>query len=152
MSPHLLDLLSRPWTAEQLTDAVMARKAVVNRMWRLMADYDLLVTPTLTVPPFAVGMQGPEEVDGRIVASSSAWLGFTQPINMTGQPAASCPAGTTADGLPVGLHIVGRHLDDAAVLRASAAFERARPWATRWPGMVEELMDTSTAVGAGVTP
>jgi aspartyl-tRNA(Asn)/glutamyl-tRNA(Gln) amidotransferase subunit A len=152
MSPHLLDMLSRTWTAEQLTDAVMARKAVVNRMWRLMADYDLLVTPTLTVPPFAVGMQGPEEVDGRIVASSSAWLGFTQPINMTGQPAASCPAGMTADGLPVGLHIVGRHLDDAAVLRASAAFERARPWATRWPGMVEELMDTSTAVGAGVTP
>jgi aspartyl-tRNA(Asn)/glutamyl-tRNA(Gln) amidotransferase subunit A len=148
MSPHLLDLLSRPWTAEQLTDAVMARKAVVNRMWRFMADYDLLLTPTLTVPPFAVGMQGPEEVDGRIVPSS-AWLGFTQPINMTGQPAASCPAGMTPDGLPVGLHIVGPHLGDAAVLRASAAFERARPWADRRPGMVQKPAGES--VGVGVT-
>jgi aspartyl-tRNA(Asn)/glutamyl-tRNA(Gln) amidotransferase subunit A len=137
MSPHLLDLLARPWTAEQLTDAAMARKAVVNRMWRFMADYDLLVTPTLTVPPFPVGMQGPEEVDGRMVPSS-AWLSFTNPINMTGQPAASCPAGLTAQGLPVGLQIVGPHLGDAAVLRASAAFERARPWADQWPGTVQK--------------
>jgi aspartyl-tRNA(Asn)/glutamyl-tRNA(Gln) amidotransferase subunit A len=149
MSPHLVDLLSRPWTAEQLTDAAMVRKAVVNRMWRFMADYDLLVTPTLAVPPFPVGMQGPEEIDGRMVPTS-AWLGFTFPINMTGQPAASCPAGMTADGLPVGLQIVGRHLGDAAVLRASAAFERARPWAERRPALVEEAAATAAPVMAEV--
>lgn len=64
---------------------------------------------------------------------TSQWLGFTSPINMTGQPAASIPAGFTRDGLPVGLQIIGRHLADASVLRASAAFEQVAPWAARWP-------------------
>jgi aspartyl-tRNA(Asn)/glutamyl-tRNA(Gln) amidotransferase subunit A len=52
---------------------------------------------------------------------------------MTGQPAASVPAGFTADGLPVGLQIMGRHLADARVLTACAAFEHVRPWGDRWP-------------------
>ena len=132
MSSHLVDLLRRPWTAEDLTNANVTRKAVTNRMWRFMARYDLLLTPTLTVPPFAVHMQGPEKVDGRYVRPEQ-WLSFTYPMNMTGQPAASVPAGWTVDGLPVGLQIVGRHLDDALVLRASAAFEAAAPWRDRWP-------------------
>jgi len=132
MSPHLVELLTKPWTAEQLTDGQTARKRLVNRMWRFMGDYDLLLSPTLTVPPFPVHMQGPERVEGRMVASTS-WLGFTSPINMTGQPAASVPAGFTRQGLPVGLQIVGRHLADASVLRASAAYEQAAPWADRWP-------------------
>lgn len=87
-----VDLLARSWTAEDLTNAVIARKAVCNKMWRFMADYDLLLTPTLTVPPFPVHTQGPEIVDGRMVPSFQ-WLSFTLPINMTGQPAASVPAG-----------------------------------------------------------
>jgi aspartyl-tRNA(Asn)/glutamyl-tRNA(Gln) amidotransferase subunit A len=132
MSPHLVELVRGPWTAEQLTTAGMTRKAVVNRMWRFMADYDLFLTPTLTVPPFPVHMQGPEITDGRFVPTT-AWLGFTYPINMTGQPAATVPAGFTTDGLPVGLQIIGRHLADGDVLRASAAFEAAAPWAHRWP-------------------
>lgn len=134
MSPHLVDLLRRPWTAEQITEAVMTRKAVVNKMWRFMSRYDLLITPTLAVPPFPVHMQGPEIIDGRAVAPTS-WLSFTFPINLTGQPAASVPAGWTTDGLPVGLQIIGRHLDDATVLRASACFEKAAPWADRWPAL-----------------
>ncbi|MCW2697784.1 MAG: amidase [Modestobacter sp.] len=135
MSPHLVGLLAQPWTAQQLTDGAIERKRVVNRMWRFMSDYDLLLTPTLTVPPFPVGFQGPEIVEGRMVPPT-AWLGFTFPINMTGQPAASVPAGFTASGLPVGLQIIGRHLADADVLRASACFEKAAPWADRWPSMV----------------
>jgi aspartyl-tRNA(Asn)/glutamyl-tRNA(Gln) amidotransferase subunit A len=138
MSPHLVDLVRRPWTAEQITDAVMTRKAVVNKMWRLMSQYDLLLTPTLAVPPFPVHMQGPEIIDGRAVAPTS-WLAFTFPINMTGQPAATIPAGWTTDGLPVGLQIIGRHLDDATVLRASACFEKAAPWVDRWPALVDTL-------------
>ncbi|HWN31953.1 MAG TPA: amidase family protein [Pseudonocardia sp.] len=134
MSPHLVEMVRRPWTAEQLTTAGMTRKAVVNRMWRFMADYDLFLTPTLAVPPFPVHMQGPEIIDGRFVPTTS-WLGFTYPINMTGQPAATVPAGFTSAGLPVGLQIVGRHLADGAVLRASAAFEAAAPWAQHWPAL-----------------
>ncbi len=135
MTPHLVDFIRRPWTAEELTDAVVTRKAVNNKMWRLMQTYDLLLTPTLAVPPFPLLTQGPEKIDGRIVAPFQ-WLAFTFPLNMTGQPAASIPAGWTDDGLPVGLQIIGRHLDDPLVLRASAAFEAAHPWKDRWPSIV----------------
>ncbi|MCD1645324.1 amidase [Aurantimonas coralicida] len=127
MSPHLVEFINKPWTAEDLTDALMTRKAVNNKMWRLMQTYDLLLTPTLAVPPFPINVQGPERIDGRMVANTQ-WLAFTFPLNMTGQPAASIPAGFTPSGLPVGLQIIGRHLDDALVLKASAAFESARPW------------------------
>jgi aspartyl-tRNA(Asn)/glutamyl-tRNA(Gln) amidotransferase subunit A len=132
MSPHLVDLITREWRAEDFTDAQTVRKAVVNAMWRFMRDYDLLVTPTLTTPPFPVHMQGPERVGGRYVRDT-AWLSFTYPFNLTGQPAATVPAGFTRDGLPVGLQIVGGHLADGLVLRAAAAFEAARPWAQHRP-------------------
>jgi aspartyl-tRNA(Asn)/glutamyl-tRNA(Gln) amidotransferase subunit A len=138
MTPHFVDFVRRQWTAEELTDAVITRKAVVNKMWKFMRTYDLLVTPTLAVPPFALHVQGPEKIDGRIVAPFQ-WLAFTFPINMTGQPAASIPAGFTRDGLPVGLQIIGRHLDDPTVLRASAAFEAARPWRDKWPALLETM-------------
>ena len=138
MSPHLVDFLRRPWTAEELTDAVIARKAVVNKMWRFMRKYDLLLTPTLACPPFPIHMQGPEKIEGRMV-EPFRWLAFTFPLNMTGQPAASVPAGWTEGGLPVGLQIIGRHLDDPMVLRASAAFEAVKPWRDRWPSMLGEM-------------
>jgi aspartyl-tRNA(Asn)/glutamyl-tRNA(Gln) amidotransferase subunit A len=94
--------------------------------------YDLLLTPAVACPPFAVGLDNATEVAGKPVGAF-AWTPYTWPFNLTGQPAASVPAGFTADGLPVGLQIVGRRFDDAAVLRAAAAFERARPWAHRRP-------------------
>jgi aspartyl-tRNA(Asn)/glutamyl-tRNA(Gln) amidotransferase subunit A len=132
MSPHLVDLISREWRAEDFTDALTVRKAVVNAMWRFMRRYDLLLTPTLTTPPFPVHVQGPEKVGGRYVRDT-AWLSFTSPFNLTGQPAATVPAGFTANGLPVGLQVVGGHLADGLVLRAAAAFEAARPWAQHRP-------------------
>ena len=138
MSPHLVEFLQRPWTAEDLTNAVVARKGVVNKMWKFMRNYDLLLTPTLACPPFPINTQGPETIEGKKVEPAQ-WLPFTFPINMTGQPAASIPAGWTEDGLPVGLQIVGRHLDDPLVLRASAAFEAAMPWRNRWPPILQEL-------------
>jgi aspartyl-tRNA(Asn)/glutamyl-tRNA(Gln) amidotransferase subunit A len=138
MSPHLVAFLERDWKATEFTDANLVRKAVCNRMWRFMAQYDLLLTPTLAVPPFPVHMQGPEIIEGRMVGSTQ-WLCFTFPLNLTGQPAASVPAGFTQDGLPIGLQIIGRHLADASVLAAAAAFEAARPWADRWPALLDEL-------------
>jgi aspartyl-tRNA(Asn)/glutamyl-tRNA(Gln) amidotransferase subunit A len=137
MTPHVVEFLRRPWTAEEFTDALMVRKAVNNGMWRLMRQYDLLLTPTLAVPPFETGIQGPTVIDGREVEPFE-WLHFTYPVNFTGQPAASVPAGWTEDGLPVGLQIIGRHLDDPAVLRAAAAFEAAAPWKDKWPGIVTD--------------
>ena len=138
MTPHLVDFIMRPWTAEDFTNAIMTRKAVVNKMWKFMQRYDLLLTPTLAVPPFPVHVQGPEKIDGQIV-HPFRWLNFTFPFNFTGQPAASVPAGFTKDKLPVGLQIVGRHLDDPTVMRAAAAFEKARPWHNEWPPLLERL-------------
>lgn len=132
MSPHLVSMLNTQWTAEMFTDANMQRKAVVNKMWRFMQRYDLLLTPTLATPPFPIDIESPATIDGRTVTPSE-WLAFVFPINLTGQPAASIPAGFTAEGLPVGLQIIGRHLDDALVLRASAAFEKACGWNHRLP-------------------
>ena len=138
MSPHLVELLERDWSAEDLTNAVKVRKAVCNKMWRFMRNYDLLLTPTLAVPPFETGIQGPDVIDGREVGTTY-WLSFTFPMNMTGQPAATVPAGFTADGLPVGMQIVGRHLDDPMVLKAAAAFEAAKPWKDLWPPLLEKV-------------
>src|SRR4029453_15883337 len=134
VSPHLRGFLDTPFTAEDLTDAITARKAVCNRMWKFMRRYDILLTPTLGVPPFPLGIQGPEVIDGKTV-SPYHWLAFTFQMNMTGQPAASIPAGFTADGLPVGMQMVGRPLPDPGVLRAAAAFEAAAPWRDRWPSI-----------------
>jgi aspartyl-tRNA(Asn)/glutamyl-tRNA(Gln) amidotransferase subunit A len=60
---------------------------------------------------------------------------LSYPFNFTGQPAATVPAGFTSAGMPVGLQIVGPRLADLRVLQASAAFERARPWAQKRPAL-----------------
>ncbi len=127
MSPNLRNFLRIEWTAEMLTDAVKFRKSVANQMWRLMARYDYLLTPTTSdLPPPA---DKPDGADDYVRPLPS----FTCIANMTGQPAASLPAGWTASGLPVGVQIIGRHLADRDVLVAAAAFEQARPWQDRWP-------------------
>lgn len=138
MSPHLVDFINQQWTAEEFTDALMVRKALKNRMSRLMRDYDLLVTPTLAVPPFELGIRGPATIDGRPVRENE-WHNFTFPVNLTGQPAASVPAGWADGDRPVGMQIIGRHLADRLVLRASAAFEAAAPWISHQPRTVRDL-------------
>jgi len=113
----------------------LAAQAERDAMCRALAgyfeQYDLLVTPTLAVPPLTLG-ERPAEIDGREIHSMS-WLGFTYPFNLGGNPAASVPCGFTQSGLPVGLQIVGPRFSDARVLQASAAFERICPWAHHRP-------------------
>jgi len=94
--------------------------------------YDLLLTPTLAVPPLELGRFTVREIAG-VKVSPLGWMPFTYPFNITGQPAASVPCGWTDDGLPIGLQIVGRRFDDITVLRAAAAFEQALPWVDRTP-------------------
>jgi aspartyl-tRNA(Asn)/glutamyl-tRNA(Gln) amidotransferase subunit A len=111
--------------------AVAARQALVDTLRRFFERYDLLLTPTLCLPAFPLGIVGPRAVAGR----ETTHLGWTlcYPFNYSGQPAISVPAGWTTSGLPVGMQIVGRRFDDALVLRAAAAFESVRPWAVRRP-------------------
>jgi len=60
---------------------------------------------------------------------------FTRPFNLTGHPAASVPCGFTAEGLPMGLQIIGRPFDEATVLRVADAYQRLTDWHTRRPAM-----------------
>jgi Asp-tRNA(Asn)/Glu-tRNA(Gln) amidotransferase A subunit family amidase len=105
-----------------------------EKMQPFFEKFDLLLTPTLSVPPFPVGIDWPREVAGQKVHPLN-YLAFTYPFNLTGQPAASIPCGWTNDGLPIGLQIVGKRFADVTVLKAAAAFEEARPWADRWPDL-----------------
>jgi aspartyl-tRNA(Asn)/glutamyl-tRNA(Gln) amidotransferase subunit A len=124
--------LGRPLTAFDLAKAQNIRHALQLTMAAFMERYDLLLTPTMTLPPFPVGIDFPDRVGGQPVTGMQ-WTAFTFPFNLTGSPAASVPAGWTDDGLPVGLQIVGRNWEDPLVLRASAAFEALQPWAGRRP-------------------
>jgi aspartyl-tRNA(Asn)/glutamyl-tRNA(Gln) amidotransferase subunit A len=112
--------------------SILRRNAIFDKIRRFFATYDLLLCPTVAVPPFGLGLEGPTEIAGRAV-DRRAWIAMTPLFNLTGQPAATVPCGFTSDGLPIGLQIVGRRFDEATVLRASAAFESARPWKQQRP-------------------
>jgi aspartyl-tRNA(Asn)/glutamyl-tRNA(Gln) amidotransferase subunit A len=116
----------------QVTGADLSRSLLrvdqLRRQFEVFFDtYDLLLSPTMAVSAFPVG-QRPVVIAGREVDPFWGYLPFTFPINMTGQTASSVPCGFSADGLPIGLHIIGPRGAEAKVLQASAAFEQARPW------------------------
>jgi aspartyl-tRNA(Asn)/glutamyl-tRNA(Gln) amidotransferase subunit A len=119
-------------TLSQYQGALARRRQLWTEVHRFLARFDLLLTPAVAVPPFALGRSGVKEIDGRAV-SPLGWMPFGFPFNLTGQPAATVPVGVTRSGRPVGLQIVGRRHADRTVLAASAAFEAAAPWADRRP-------------------
>ena len=114
-------------TEADLAAALEQRARYTAAMDGFFERHDLLITPTMPCPPFRAGADQPGWVAGRPTEYLS-WTAFTYPFNVTGQPAASVPCGRDSDGLPVGLQIVGRRGEDALVLRAARAFERAFPW------------------------
>ncbi len=134
MDPTLVKFIRRGGaiTAREYIRAVERVDAYWREVHAFLERFDLLLMPTVAVVPFAAGQAPPREIAGERV-SVLGWMPFTFPFNLTGQPAASVPAGWTGEGLPVGLQIVGRRHADATVLAASAAFEEARPWADRRP-------------------
>jgi amidase/aspartyl-tRNA(Asn)/glutamyl-tRNA(Gln) amidotransferase subunit A len=121
---------ARRVSALEYYDDQAARTEVYDGVQGILNDYDLLVTPTLACLPVANASDGntvgPSSVAGEDVDPLIGWC-LTYFLNFTGHPAASIPAGM-ADGMPVGMQIVGRRYADGDVLAASAAFERLRPW------------------------
>ena len=115
--------------ADQRRDQVL-RTEIYDAIQSIFTTHDLLVTPTVSTLPVrnqpGGNTLGPQEVNGEAVDQGIGWC-LTYPFNFTGHPAASIPAGL-ADGLPVGMQIIGRRYADADVFAASAAFERLRPW------------------------
>lgn len=94
--------------------------------------YDLLLTPSLSVAAFPVGQLMPDHWPDH-PWNWMQWASFSYPFNLSGTPTATVPAGITPAGLPVGLQIAGGRHQDLRVLQASAAFEKARPWAQHRP-------------------
>ncbi|MFC1861867.1 amidase [Chloroflexota bacterium] len=123
---------NRDKLATEYCEARLEHTEYWNGIRSFFEKYDLLLTPTVAVPPFKLGQLGVREING-VSVSPLGWMPFTYPFNITGQPAASVPCGWTDDGLPVGLQIVGRRFEDVTVLRAAAAFEQVSPWAGRHP-------------------
>ena len=126
----------KEFTAPDYVKALGRRDRMINQFADVFEECDLLLSPTMATTAFPVG-EYPEEIAGKRNAHVKGWgfLPFTHPINMIGNPAATVPCGYSADGLPIGLHIVGRRGDEETVLAASAAFERAMPWADKRPAV-----------------
>lgn len=95
------------------------------RLQNTFESHDLLMTPTTPVTAFEAGLLTP---DSSRFPNWWDWTPYTWPFNMSRNPAASCPCGFSGEGLPIGLQLVGRWFDEVTVLRASHAFERARPF------------------------
>jgi amidase len=96
--------------------------------------FDLLLTPTLTLPPPPLGYFDPAKEDPMLVGMKASQLAaYTLPFNMTGRPAISLPLHWTPDGLPVGVQLVADYAREDLLLRVAAQLEAAAPWASRRP-------------------
>ncbi len=109
---------------------LVRRQQLQDEMAAMYSDVDVWLTPTTAVPAFAAEGPPPNTIDGREVSVAMA-TPFTMLSNLTWGPACSVPAGVTSEGLPVGLHIMGRRHTDEVVLRLARLFEQTRPW-PRW--------------------
>jgi amidase len=144
------------WNIEQglgLTSREIARGELLRtRLWQrvraFMETRDLLILPTTAVPPFPAEQPYPTEINGKPLETYIQWTYLTYGITLTGLPAISVPCGFTRDGLPVGLQIVGRRQQEAAVLQAAAAFEQAAPWSQHIPPVVRERSNASASRSA----
>ncbi len=123
LEPALRDVVeqSKAISIDEMIAATKARGELGSQMRQFMEKYDALLTPTLPITAFTAGQLQPGDADphGKWVN----WTPFSYPFNLTQQPAASVPVGLARNGLPVGLHIVGRMFEDKKVLQISAAVE-----------------------------
>lgn len=99
-----------------------------------LARLDVLLAPSTAIEATPVG-QNEVQIGSETVPVRASLIRFTRPFNLTGHPAASVPCGFTAQGLPIGLQIIGRPFDEATVLRVGDAYQRLTDWHTRRPAM-----------------
>ena len=126
-----------PGSAAMIPPALLARSLAneaefTRRMNSVLEDHDVLLTPTTATPPPRVG-----QFQGRgavwTLNAIAGMVPYNGVWNVTGQPAASVPAGFGSDGLPRGVQIVGRPNDEATLLSLAAQIEAERPWARASP-------------------
>ena len=130
---HVLDnALSQ--TSEEYYSNVFKRYDFREKVRLFFEDYDLLLSPATPCTAFDVGLNMPPNLTDRNIVS---WVYYTYPFNLTGQPAASIPAGFTNAGLPVGLQLVSKINSEVDIFRAASAFEAAQPWIHSYPKFCE---------------
>ena len=134
MDPGLVACIrsAEGYSAIDYMDMRARKLAYVEAIHRFFSEWDLLLTPAVSVAAFPADHLQPEDWPQH-PWDWMMWAEVSYPFNMSHNPSASVPCGFTKDGLPVGLQITGRRLDDLGVLRAAAAFEKARPWADKRP-------------------
>jgi len=129
------------WNVEQglrlapadLERAASLQRALDARIAAFFSTHEFLVLPTAQVLPFPVEIEWVQAIEGVPMATYIDWMATCYAISATGLPAISVPCGFSADGLPVGLQIVGRRHRDADVLALARAFEQATQFARRRP-------------------
>jgi amidase len=109
---------------------LLSREIFRGRLNTLFRDIDLLITPAMSR---AAPILEDVAAAGRTPAVIEASRRFITPFNISGHPTLSLPGGKTANGLPVGFQIVGRHMEEALILRAGHAFQRETDWHRRRP-------------------
>lgn len=110
---------------------------ISRKVARWFETYDVWLTPTLGAAPAPIGeLVGSEEDPLRGSHNAGRYLMFDGELaNVTGNPAMSVPFGLDDDGLPVGVHVLGRFGDEATLFRLAAQLEEAAPWAHLRPGL-----------------
>jgi amidase len=116
--------LGRALTGTQVGEAELRRSQIFARMHGFMERYEFLIAPVSQVAPFALEQEYPTSIAGTRMNNYLDWMRSCSAITVTGHPAISVPCGFTADGLPVGVQIVGRYRDERGLLQLAHAFEQ----------------------------
>ena len=102
--------------------------------WYHSGGYDLLLSPTMRIPPTKLGaLQWTPENPEKWIALVQSFGTFTRIQNLTGQPAMSVPLFWNEDNIPIGVQFAGRFGDEATLFRLASQLELARPWADKRP-------------------
>jgi amidase len=125
-------------SAEDVSRAMVRQGAIFQRMSQFMERYDAFVCAVNQVPPFAIDIAYPTEIDGEKMETYIDWMRSAYYVTVTRMPAISVPAGFTPDGLPVGIQIVGKFRGDLELLKIAYAFEQATRHGEKRPPIVSE--------------
>ncbi|MFT6430868.1 MAG: aspartyl-tRNA(Asn)/glutamyl-tRNA(Gln) amidotransferase subunit A, partial [Halopseudomonas sp.] len=134
MDPELVKVAEKAARLSMLDymGAVNESMALRERMANFHRKYDLLLTPSLPITAFDTGREVPRDWPS---TRWPTWTPFTYPFNMTGQPGLSVPCGFDKSGMPISLQLVGARFNDALVLQAGHAYQKAAPLTDRRPDL-----------------
>ena len=113
------------YTAADVAQAGVLQTQMYLRWQDFFRDYDVILTPSITISPRPWTELFPAEIDGRPTRTYFHWLALAYAVTVVGHPAVSLPLGLDRNGMPYGLQIVGPRGGDAFVLSVAAALERA---------------------------